>query len=702
MCTMSVQSQNLKEEIVSGYIPATRLRGSLLRAARVGWIILALVALVILLTSLPGYARSSIGELDHVPSTPTTNTTSFFAVASVVASLASAVLSIGLAGILFRLKFEQPAAAALAYYLLVYGVVMAGPMERWGSYWIGNSDFAIALQAYLMATPTVAFFALFPNGRFVPGWMRWILILSVPWNILLIFLLPLDNSVITQQPIAFSLLTIWFLTFVVFGIYAQIHRYRRVSTPEERQQTKWVVFGFALWFGYILFSTGPYFYTTALPPDATVPWWVPLSGLGWWLSLSIVPISLTIAITRYRLWNIDLLINRTLVYSALTASVVAVYVLVIGGLGLLFQSSDSLLTPLLATGLAAVLFQPLRERLQGAVNRMMYGERDDPVAVISILAEQLERTGTPQSALSSIVKTVAQTLKLPYAAIELGEPGEAAASFGIQVNDMQRMPLVYQGESVGYLVVARRAPEESFSPKDHQLLENIARQAGAAAFNARLTADLQHARTWLVTAREEERRRLRRDLHDGLGPELASLMLKLDATRNLLAKDPETADQLLGELKEQVRSSVADIRRLVYNLRPPALDELGLLSALRERAAAFPSGQGPHVRVEGPDQLPPLPAAVEVAAYRIAQEAVNNAAQHGEAQQCWVRLKVDDGLTLEIIDDGSGLPDDLRVGVGITSMRERTSELGGRITIETLPEGGTRVHAWMPITGEGG
>jgi signal transduction histidine kinase len=106
--------------------------------------------------------------------------------------------------------------------------------------------------------------------------------------------------------------------------------------------------------------------------------------------------------------------------------------------------------------------------------------------------------------------------------------------------------------------------------------------------------------------------------------------------------------------------------------------------------------------VEGPDQLPPLPAAVEVAAYRIAQEAVNNAAQHGEAQQCWVRLKVDDGLTLEIIDDGSGLPDDLRVGVGITSMRERTSELGGRITIETLPEGGTRVHAWMPITGEGG
>lgn len=699
---MSVQSQNLKENIASSYIPNKRLRGSLLRAARVGWITLALVALVILLTSLPGYARISIGELSHVPSAYSTASTSFFAVASAVASLASALLSVGLAWILFRFKFEEPTAAALAYYLLVYGVVMAGPMEHWGSYWLGNHEFVTTLQALLMATPTVAIFTLFPNGRFVPGWARWVLVLSVPWNILLIPLLPMRGPEIAEQPALFALVAAMFLTFVVLGIYAQIYRYRRVSTPEERQQTKWVVFGFVVWFGYILISSGPYFYITALPSDAAVPWWVPLNNLGWWLSLSIVPISLTIAITRYRLWNIDLLINRTLVYAALTASVVVVYVLVIGGLGLLFQSSDILLIPLLATGLAAVLFQPLRERLQGAVNRMMYGERDDPVAVISKLAEQLERTGTPQSALSSIVRTVAQTLKLPYAAIELGEEDEAAVSFGVPMNETVRLPLMYQGESVGHLVVAQRAPEESFSPKDRRLLENIARQAGAAAFNARLTTDLQHARTWLVTAREEERRRLRRDLHDGLGPELASLMLKLDATRNLLVTDPESADQLLTELKEQVGDSVADIRRLVYNLRPPALDELGLLSALRERATAFSSGQGPHVLVEGPDRLPPLPAAVEVAAYRIVQEALNNAAQHGKAKECRVRLKVDDGLTLEIIDDGGGLPDDLRVGVGITSMRERTSELGGRIKIESLPEGGTRVHAWMPIMGEGG
>jgi hypothetical protein len=320
---MSVQSQNLKESTASSYIPIKRLRGSLLRAARVGWIILALAALVILLTSLPGYARTSVGELDHAPSTPSTTTTSFFTIASAVASLASALLSIGLAWILFKFKFDEPVAAALAYYLLVYGIVMAGPIERWGSYWIGDSEFAIALQAYLMATPTVAFFALFPNGRFIPGWMRWTLILSLPWNILLIFLLPLDFATVTQQPLAFSMLAIWFLTFVVLGIYAQIVRYRRVSTPEERQQTKWVVFGFALWFGYILFSTGPYFYTDSLPPDAQVPSWVPLAGLGWWLSLSIVPISLTIAITRYRLWNIDLLINRSADWGCFSSPAIA-------------------------------------------------------------------------------------------------------------------------------------------------------------------------------------------------------------------------------------------------------------------------------------------------------------------------------------------------------------------------------------------
>jgi signal transduction histidine kinase len=413
--------------------------------------------------------------------------------------------------------------------------------------------------------------------------------------------------------------------------------------------------------------------------------------------MTIVPISLTIAITRYQLWNFDVVINRTLVYGALVISLVAIYILIIAGLGVLFQASESLLIPLLATGVAILIFQPLRTRLQGAVNRMMYGERDDPAMVLTQLGEQLEQTATPEATLQGIVDTVAQTLKLPYVAIELGEAEEIIASHGTAVDEPFRLPLKYQGQIVGGMLLAPRSADGTFGTKDQQLLESIARQTGAVAYTAHLTGDLMRARQHLVSAREEERRRIRRDLHDGLGPQLASLSLKLDAARNLLESRPEEANQLLIETKEQVQDAVKDIRRLVYNLRPPTLDELGLMSALRERAATFGEGQGPHIYVEGPDKLPSLPAAVEVAAYRIIQEAVNNAAQHGEADHCWVRVDLDKGLSIDIVDDGVGFSMGTRAGVGITSMRERTDELGGRFQIGSGPNGGTLVEAWLPI-----
>jgi signal transduction histidine kinase len=213
----------------------------------------------------------------------------------------------------------------------------------------------------------------------------------------------------------------------------------------------------------------------------------------------------------------------------------------------------------------------------------------------------------------------------------------------------------------------------------------------------RLTADLQHSRERLVTAREEERRRIRRDLHDGLGPALASLTLKLDAARNLLARDPATAEALLLELKTQTQTAIADIRRLVYGLRPPALDELGLVSAIREHAARNVSADSLRVSVEAPESLPPLPAAVEVAAYRIALEALTNVARHAQAKNCTVALTIKEDLRLEISDDGVGLPPGHRLGVGLTSMRERAEELGGTCIIERRAASGTRVSATLPL-----
>jgi signal transduction histidine kinase len=240
------------------------------------------------------------------------------------------------------------------------------------------------------------------------------------------------------------------------------------------------------------------------------------------------------------------------------------------------------------------------------------------------------------------------------------------------------------------------------------LLADLAHQAGIAVHAVRLTTDLQRltkelqsSRTALVTAREEERRRLRRDLHDGLGSVLASLNWRAGALRMLLSRDPVAADVLVVEQQNTIQAAIGDIRRLVYDLRPPALDELGLLGAIREQAAkqSAPAGRdsalGLHVDVVAPDHLP---AAVEVAAYRIVQEALANVVRHAQAQRCWICLSCEnDLLHVEVSDDGIGLPESSRAGVGLLSMRERAAELGGTCEIAPMPGGGTRVLACLPL-----
>jgi signal transduction histidine kinase len=368
--------------------------------------------------------------------------------------------------------------------------------------------------------------------------------------------------------------------------------------------------------------------------------------------------------------------------------------------------SGNPIVSLVATGVIAVLFQPLRERLQRAANRLMYGERDDPYQVLSRLGQRLGETSTPEALLPGVVETIALALKVPYAAISLrqGNDMQIAAAYGQPTSDLVRLPLLYQGETVGDLALARRAPGEAFSNVDMTLLRNIANEAGMAAHAVQLTADLQRSRERLVTAREEERRRLRRDLHDGLGPTLGALTLKLDAARNLLTTNPEAVDKLLLDLKAQSQAAIADIRRLVYELRPPALDDLGLAMALREYASQIGNLNGLLIVVAMPDSLPPLPAAVEVAVYRIAQEGLNNVVRHSGAANCHIRLAIDDDLELEITDDGAGIPpnDEGRSrhsGVGLTSMRERAEELGGTFSATVAPEGGTRLLARLPLSG---
>ena len=463
-----------------------------------------------------------------------------------------------------------------------------------------------------------------------------------------------------------------------------ILRFRR-STGATRAQMKWLT--------YAIVATLALYLLEKLYPPA-----VPITVV----ELAAIPVAVGIAVLHYRLYDIDHLINRTLVYAALTAIVAGIYVLLVGFVTRSFQMRDSSLVAPLATGIVAVLFQPLRERLQRTVNRLLYGQRDEPYAVLSRLGLRLEETLAPEAVLSAIVETVASALKLPYVGIALqdAEGLVLATAQGTAVPDPIRLPLVYQREAVGELLLAPRSGSDDFTPADRRLLDDLARQAGVAVQAVQLTAALKRSRERLVSARDEERRRLRRDLHDGLGPMLASLTLKLDAARTLLTRDPAATDRLLVDLKGQAKSAVTDIRRLVYALRPPALDDLGLRSALREQAMAYDQ-EGLRVTVEVPEHLPPLPAAVEVAAYRIAQEAITNVARHASARSCVVRLslsQVVDALCLEIRDDGQGISSDRRAGVGLTSMRERAEELGGSCDIDAPSTGGTRVRAFLPCS----
>jgi signal transduction histidine kinase len=543
---------------------------------------------------------------------------------------------------------------------------------------------------------------LFPDGKFPsPGWRK------VAWTTvgaLLLFLPlqavepgPVDPSFLPDRiinPLGVSasswayLKPLMWISFYILVIcygaaFVSLIVRLRNSRGDVRQQIKWLLFPVGLYGIYLLLFLIGISKADELIVNAGI-------ALGQ-LAVAGMVIAVAFAIFKYRLYDVGFILNRTLVYGALTACVAGLYVLLVGALGTFFQAQGNLIVSLLATGLVAVLFQPLREWLQLGVNRLIYGERDDPIAALSRLGESLETALPPEQVLPTLVETIAQTLKLPFVGIAI--QGQTVAVYGQQTNNPVSFPLIFQGESTGSLLAAPRRPDESFTPAEMRLLRNLARQAGAAVRNAQLTADLQRSRQSLVTAREEERLRLRRDLHDGLGPALASVIWQVDSARDMVPKDPPEAMQLLENSIEQAQAALADIRQLVYGLRPPALDELGLVGALEQSARQLP---GTSITIEASAPLPPLPAAVEVAAYRIILEALKNAIEHGNARNCVVCISLDGGSTpgslcLAIRDDGMGLPEVINPGVGLVSMRERAEELGGVFAIHTRQAGGTQV-----------
>lgn len=346
-------------------------------------------------------------------------------------------------------------------------------------------------------------------------------------------------------------------------------------------------------------------------------------------------------------------------------------------------------------------------------------------ARLADLGQRLAASLDPDAVLPILAETVAETLNLPYVAVYVNrqDTGEyelaAQHPSGLGEDDPTRfsvsllsgslpagelamggyeiIPIVRQDEAVGYLLTAPPGPGLSLSAEDRGMLRELARLAAPAVTIVRTVYDLRRACERLVLTREEERRKLRRNLHNSIGPTLAALNLRAGTVRALISRDPTAAEGEMVELRQLIRNVITDIRRVVYDLRPPVLDELGLGTALREQCAQFSTG-GLTVSLECPDHFPPVPAGVEVAAYRIVQEALSNVARHARATRASVRTAIGDGfLRIEVTDDGVGVSEAQRAGVGVTSMRELAVEIGGTCALEPAPGGGSRVRANLPV-----
>lgn len=523
----------------------------------------------------------------------------------------------------------------------------------------------------------------FPDGRFVPRWTR---TLAPAWLVLLVALLVLPPA-LADGPVTAAVALVLFASCAV----AQVHRYRWVSGPVERAQQRWVALAVALRVAYLVVSVVTPLGAAMHRPDET----------GLVANVIALPISyaisgalaaaVTVAVVRHRLYDVDAWILRTVVYAVLTAFVVGTYVAVVGGIGALSGNFGDVVAPLVATVVVALLVEQVRSRAQGAARRAVYGTRGEPYRAVADLSRRLGGTLPPDEVAAAITSTLHDGLKVAF--VELVVDDQIVATRGVRgAGPEDQFVIRYDDTDLGEL----RIVGERLSGPDRALIADLARQAGVALHADAITAALRRSREALATSREEERRRLHRDLHDGLSPTLAGLHQRIDAAHRLVGADPDRARALLADSRAQLLTTIGEVRELVDALRPALLDELGLVGAIEltiERLAPQP---GPPAMEMRADQLPALPAAVEIALYRVAVEAVTNVVRHAAADRCRVTLSAgSEMITLNVADDGRGLGGSSRPRSGLRTVRERVEEIGGAITVES--RGGTTVTAHVPL-----
>jgi signal transduction histidine kinase len=489
------------------------------------------------------------------------------------------------------------------------------------------------------------------------------------------------EKLVVADPVTQALLPVTIalvLAGVVGGLVALVVRLRRAAGLQRRQVV------------VLLAAVGLLALDVAL--QGVLP--SPVDVLSQAVAVALVPVAIGIAVTRHRLYDLDLAVCRALAGASLAVCLAGVYLTAFGVLRAVLDDRTAVASGL-AAALTGLLVLPLGTRLARGVDRLFYGDRADRYLVLSAfsagLRERLDVAEVPQAVCDAVVSS----LKLGSAELVL-DTGRTASA-GTPAGPPTRVPLRHRGVELGSVTVTPRPGEAVLDERDAELVAALADSAAPAVAALQLTDSLQQAREHLVAAREEERRRVRRDLHDGVGAALAGVRLQMDSARDLV-EDP-LAGKLLDAAADGLAEAVQDLRSVTDDLRPPALDDLGLAASLRALADRL-RRPALDVEVDVPD-LPPLPAAVDVACYRIAAEALANAVRHAGAGRVVLRVRLEDGeLQLTVRDDGRGLPDRLRPrGLGLASMRQRTEEIGGRFALAAAGPG-TLVSAVLPVGAE--
>jgi signal transduction histidine kinase len=413
---------------------------------------------------------------------------------------------------------------------------------------------------------------------------------------------------------------------------------------------------------------------------------------SWLDGVRIIPwtaIAIAIAVARHQLFDTSLVVRRSALYGGTVAVILVAYVAAIEAVALLLglHGAGAALAALAVLTIATL---PVRDRARSSAERWVYGGRRDAAGALREVGERW-RAAPKSDLLGSLCRTVVDGARVAGASIELTTG--TRVQVGVTGPSAERFDLLLGGEPIGVLSVV--AVDRRLGRVERDVIDALLPVLAVAAGAVDRESDAQSARERLVTAREEERRRLRRDLHDGLGPSLAGITMEIQAARALMVDDPTRADAMLDAAESWSRAAIQEIRRVVYGLRPPALDQFGLIRAIEQHASSLETATKVRLRTTA---IQELPAAAEVAAYHIILEALTNMARHASARTCSITLDSSPrAMHLEVVDDGIGLAPHTLRGVGLTAMHERATELGGRCVVGSLATGGTKVEAWIPL-----